>query len=129
MCCGQMNQNLKFFKETKEERDHPACYQQTVQKPVSQMVWRCMSACGVDSLHIWKDSINTEDYIEVLEQYTVYSHPDNVSFSKGHVYFRKTALNHIHHNNMLRTRGVQGSVSGRRFKQKSNSGVNKLRVQ
>ncbi len=33
------------------------------------MVWDCMSACGMGSLHIWKGTINAERYIQVLEQH------------------------------------------------------------
>ncbi len=33
------------------------------------MVWGCMSACGMGSLHIWKGTINAERYIQVLEQH------------------------------------------------------------
>uniref|UniRef100_A0A9J7XYE4 Tc1-like transposase DDE domain-containing protein n=1 Tax=Cyprinus carpio carpio TaxID=630221 RepID=A0A9J7XYE4_CYPCA len=40
------------------------CYQRSVQKPASLMVWGCMSV-----LHIWKGSINAERYIQVLEQH------------------------------------------------------------
>ncbi len=63
---------------TKEDKDNPSCYQRSVQKPASLMVWGCMSACGMDSLHIWKGTINAERYIQVLEQ--LCSHPDVVSF-------------------------------------------------
>ncbi|KAI5098259.1 gastrula zinc finger protein XlCGF28.1-like [Silurus meridionalis] len=45
---------------TKEEQDNPSCYQRSVQKPASLMVWGCMSACGMGSLHIWKGTINAE---------------------------------------------------------------------
>ncbi len=37
--------------------------------PASLMVWGCMSACGMGSLHIWKGTINAERYIQVLEQH------------------------------------------------------------
>ncbi len=37
---------------TKEDKDNPSCYQRSVQKPASLMVWGCMSACGMGSLHI-----------------------------------------------------------------------------
>ncbi len=37
--------------------------------PASLMVWGCMSACGMGSLHIWKSTINAERYIQVLEQH------------------------------------------------------------
>ncbi len=54
---------------TKEDKDNPSCYLRSVQKPASLMVWGCMSACGMGSLHIWKGTINAERYIRVLEQH------------------------------------------------------------
>ncbi len=54
---------------TEEDKDNPSCYQRSVQKPASLMVWGCMSACGMGSLHIWKGTINAERYIQVLEQH------------------------------------------------------------
>ncbi len=36
----------------KEEGDLPACYQRSIQKPASLMVWRCISAYGMGSLHV-----------------------------------------------------------------------------
>uniref|UniRef100_A0A9J7YZN5 Tc1-like transposase DDE domain-containing protein n=1 Tax=Cyprinus carpio carpio TaxID=630221 RepID=A0A9J7YZN5_CYPCA len=54
---------------TKEDKDNPSCYQRSVQKPASLMVWGCMTACGMGSLHIWKGTINAERYIQVLEQH------------------------------------------------------------
>ncbi|KAK3542859.1 hypothetical protein QTP70_006125 [Hemibagrus guttatus] len=45
---------------TKEDKDKPSCYQRSIQKPASLMVWGCMSACGMGSLHIWKGTINAE---------------------------------------------------------------------
>ena len=39
---------------TKEERHHPAGYQQTVQKPSSLMVWGYICVYGVSSLVVWK---------------------------------------------------------------------------
>ncbi len=53
----------------KRTRTTPSCYQRSVQKPASLMVWGCMSACGMGSLHIWKGTINAERYIQVLEQH------------------------------------------------------------
>ncbi len=38
----------------KEEGDLPACHQRSVQKPASLMVWGCISAHGMGSLHVWK---------------------------------------------------------------------------
>ncbi len=48
----------------KEEGDLPACYQRSVQKPASLMVWGCISAYGMGSLHVLE-----ERYIKVLEQH------------------------------------------------------------
>ena len=55
----------------------------------------------VASLHIWKDTINAEEYREVLEQHC--SHPDNISFREGLAYFsmRQSYTTYcIHHNSM-----------------------------
>uniref|UniRef100_A0A8C1ZAB2 Tc1-like transposase DDE domain-containing protein n=1 Tax=Cyprinus carpio TaxID=7962 RepID=A0A8C1ZAB2_CYPCA len=59
--------------QTKEDKDKQSYYQRSVQKPASLMVWGCMSACGMGSLHIWKGSINAERYIQVLEQHMLLS--------------------------------------------------------
>ncbi len=53
----------------KEEGDLPACYQRSVQKPASLMVWGCISAYGMDSLNILEGTMNAERYIKVLEQH------------------------------------------------------------
>ncbi|KAK3510476.1 hypothetical protein QTP70_008663 [Hemibagrus guttatus] len=58
---------------TKEDKDNPSCYQRSVQKPASLMVWGCMSACGMGSLHIWKGTINAESVPTFLES-------DNVDY-------------------------------------------------
>ncbi len=46
-----------------------ACYQRSVQKPASLMVWGCISAYGMGSLHVSEGTINAERYIKVLEQH------------------------------------------------------------
>ncbi len=53
----------------KEEGDLPACYLRSVQKPVSLMVWGCISAYGMGSLHVLEGTMNAERYIKVLEQH------------------------------------------------------------
>ncbi len=53
----------------KEEGDLPACYQHSVQKPASLMVWGCVSAYGMGSLHVLEGTMNAERYIKVLEQH------------------------------------------------------------
>ncbi len=44
----------------KEEGDLPACYQRSVQKPASLMVWGCISAYGMGSLHVLEGTMNAE---------------------------------------------------------------------
>ncbi len=74
---GQTSPNLTFLLEiagrrvlrAKEERDLPACHQHSVQKPASLMVWGCISAYGMGSLHVLEGTMNAERYIKVLEQH------------------------------------------------------------
>ncbi len=54
-----------------EEGDLPACYQRSVQKPASLMVWGCISAYGMGSLHVLEGNMNAERYIKVLEQHMI----------------------------------------------------------
>ncbi len=54
---------------TKEEGDFPAYYQRSVKKPASLMVWRCISAYGMGSLHDLEGTMNAERYKKVLEQH------------------------------------------------------------
>ncbi len=56
----------------KEEGDLPACYQCLVQKPASLMVWGCISAYGMDSLHVLEGTMNAERYIKILEQHNLF---------------------------------------------------------
>ncbi len=80
---------------TKEEKDHPDCYQQQVQKPGSVMVWGCVSALGKGNLHFCDGTINTEKYIEILEHNML---PSRRHLSRDvHAYFNKTMQNHILH--------------------------------
>ncbi len=57
----------------KEEGDLPVRYQHSVQKPASLMVWGCISAYGMGSLHVLEGTMNAERYIKVLEQHTLSS--------------------------------------------------------
>lgn len=43
---------IVFSSIVKELRDHSACSQHSVKKRTSLMVWGCMSASGIGSLHI-----------------------------------------------------------------------------
>ncbi len=52
-----------------EDGDLPACYQHSVQKPASLMVWGCISAYCMGSLHVLEGTMNAERYIKVLEQH------------------------------------------------------------
>ena len=46
--------------DAKEERNHQAPHQWSVQNAASVMVWVCFRAYGTGNLHIWKGSINAE---------------------------------------------------------------------
>ncbi len=62
------NQGRRVLR-AKEEGVLPACYQHSVQKPASLMVWGCISAYGMASLHVLEDTMYAERYIKVLEQH------------------------------------------------------------
>ena len=62
-----------FILLTKVERDHQARYQCEVQKPASLMVWACIGAYGIVNLHNWKGTINSERYIQLLEEHVLTS--------------------------------------------------------
>ncbi len=53
----------------KEEGGLSACHQRSVQKPASLMVWGCISAYGMGSLHVLEGTMNAERYIKILEQH------------------------------------------------------------
>ncbi len=53
----------------KEEGDLPVCYRRSVQKPASLMVWGCINAYGMGSLHVLEGTMNSGRYIKVLEQH------------------------------------------------------------
>ncbi len=59
----------------KEEGDLPACYQRSVQKPASLMVWGCISAYGMGSLHVLEDTMNAERYSDVSRQHIFQGRP------------------------------------------------------
>ncbi len=42
----------------KEEGDLAECHQRSVQNPVSLMVWGCISAYGMGSLHVLEGTMN-----------------------------------------------------------------------
>ncbi|KAK3571804.1 hypothetical protein QTP86_020594 [Hemibagrus guttatus] len=62
---------------TKEDKDSPSCYQCSLQKPASLMVWGCMSACGMGSLHIWKGTINAESLAKLVKSHTYLDWPQD----------------------------------------------------
>ncbi len=59
----------KSWTPCKEEGDLPVCYQRSVQKPASLMVWGCIRAYGMGSLHVLEGTMNAERYIKVLKQH------------------------------------------------------------
>ncbi len=56
--------NGRCVLRAKEEGDLPACYQRSVQNPASLMVWWCISAYGIGSLHVLEGTMNAEWYIK-----------------------------------------------------------------
>ncbi len=50
-------------------KEEGACYQRSVQKPASLMVWGLTSAYNMGSLHVLEGTMNAERYIKVLEQH------------------------------------------------------------
>ena len=74
--CG-LSQSFKLFYgnkgcrvlQDKEEKNHPDCYQHEVPKPGFVMVWRCISAHGMDNLNIVEGTITTERYTHLGETY------------------------------------------------------------
>ncbi len=50
--------------QAKEEGDIPACYQHSVPKPTSLMVWECICAYDMGSLHVLEGTMNAERYIK-----------------------------------------------------------------
>ncbi len=68
MFYGQTSPDLTFLLG-----DLPACYQRSVQKPVSLMVWGCISAYGLGSLLVLEGTMNAERYIKVLKQHMLLS--------------------------------------------------------
>ncbi len=53
------NQGRRVIR-AKEEGDLPACYQHSVQKSASLMVWGCRSKYGMGSLHVLEVTLNAE---------------------------------------------------------------------
>ncbi len=76
MSHGQTSPNLTFLLEItdavssglKRRGDLPACYQRSVQKLAFLMVWVCISAYSMVSIHVLEGTMNAEMYIKVLEQ-------------------------------------------------------------
>lgn len=53
---------LLVIPDAVEKKALPTCCQRSVQKPASLMVWRCLSAHGMGSLHVLVGSISAERY-------------------------------------------------------------------
>ncbi len=74
----------------KEEGNLPACYQRSVQKPASLMVWGCISAYGLGSLHV------SEGTMKVYKGFiaNICSPPDDVYFREVLVFQQDNAKPH-----------------------------------
>ncbi len=92
--CILVENHRRRVLRAKEEGDLPACYQRSVQKPASLMVWGCISAYGMGSLHVLEATMNAERYIKVLEQHML-PPPDDVYLRESLVYFSRTMQHHI----------------------------------
>lgn len=53
---------------SKDEAFHKDYLKRTVKFPAIVMVWGCMSANGVDNLHIISGSVNAQKYQEIFEE-------------------------------------------------------------
>ncbi len=53
----------------KEEGDLPACYQRSVQKPASLMVWGCRSAYGMGSLNVLEGTMKYAECWKVYKDF------------------------------------------------------------
>ncbi len=62
------------------------------QKPASLMVWGCISAYGMGSLHVLEGTMNAERYIKGFRA-TYAPLQDNHHFREGLVYFSRTMQN------------------------------------
>ncbi len=69
------------------EGDLPACYHHSVRKPASQMVWGCISASAMGSLHV------LEGRYECWKAYKGFR--ANKCSPQDDVYFSRTMQNHI----------------------------------
>ena len=82
--CVQMNQNLSLFGNhgrrvlQSEERIHPAVISRQFNSCISDGE-KLISVNDVGSWHIWKGSINAEEYTEVLEQHLLPSRQISLS--------------------------------------------------
>lgn len=73
-----------------KQKNHPACCQHLF-KCLHLMVWGCINACGIGSLHIWKGTINAERHTQALEQHVL----PFTSFLGIFVHFSKKMLKRI----------------------------------
>lgn len=60
----------------KSEAFHRDCLKRTVKFPASLMVWGCMSARGVGSLHFINGTVNAVKYQSILEEHLSLSIPE-----------------------------------------------------
>ena len=77
----------------KEDEDLPACYQRSVQKSASLMVWGCISTYGMAACMFWKALWILKGIWRFWS--SICPPPGNVYFREGLVYFSRTMQNHI----------------------------------
>ncbi len=86
------NHRLRVLR-AKEEGDLPACYQCSVQKPASLMVWGCISTYGMAACMFWKALWILKGIWRFWS--SICSPPEDVYFREGLMYFSRTMQNHI----------------------------------
>ncbi len=73
----------------KEEGDLHACHQHSVQKPATLMVWGCISAYSMGSLHVLEDTVPVPQWLE----HYVSSAKVVGSIPREHTYWQKKMFN------------------------------------
>lgn len=80
-----------------EERAHQACYQHTVEKPASVIIWKCIITGGMGNFHICEGPINTKLYREIFWSNNCFKNPDDIFFCKGELLARQSQTPHWQH--------------------------------
>lgn len=64
---SRLSLSLSLFFSEKTEAFHKDCFKRTVKFPQGIMVWGCMSAKGLGTLHFIESTVNAAKYQDILE--------------------------------------------------------------